>query len=214
MIIPSDNERLLGAQISNDFSWNSHISDHEKSMCKSLTPRINALVKVSWSASFKTRKMIANAIVMSRLIYLIQLYSSATGYLLASLQVLQNKAARAVTRLPWDTRTTVLLNQVGWLSINQLSVYHKLIAVFKIKTNRKPVYLSEQFNTDYEIKTRQATNNCLKVMKTPLSGTSKDSFVHNSIVLWNSLPTSVKIVQTLPKFKQCLRSWVKLKIPI
>ena len=64
---------------------------------------------------------------MSRLIYLIQLYSDAADYLLTALQVLQNKAARAVTRLPWGTRTAVLLNQVGWLSIKQLALYHKLI---------------------------------------------------------------------------------------
>ena len=50
--------------------------------------------------------------VMSWLIYLIQLYSEAADYLLTLLQVLQNKAARAVTRLPWGTRTAVLLNQV------------------------------------------------------------------------------------------------------
>ena len=213
-ILPSENERLLGAQISNDFTWNSHISDHDKSMCKALTPRINALIKVSWSADFKTRKMIANAIVMSRLVYLIQLYSSATGYLLSSLQVLQNRAARAVTRLPWGTRTAVLLNQVGWLSINQLAVYHKLITVFKIKGNKKPVYLSEQIKTDFDYQTRQATGNCLKIGKTPKSGTSKESFVHNSTVLWNSLTAALRNAQTLPKFKSGLRSWVKQKFPV
>ena len=57
--------------------------------------------------------MIANAIVMSRLIYLIQLYSEAADYLLTALQVLQNKAARAVKRLRCGTRTAILLNQVG-----------------------------------------------------------------------------------------------------
>ena len=73
MIVPSDDERLLGAQISNNFTWNSHIIGTEKSMCKLLTSRINALVKVSYSADFKTRKMIADAMVISWIVYLIQL---------------------------------------------------------------------------------------------------------------------------------------------
>ena len=101
-------------------------------MCKLLTSKINALVKVSYSADFKTRKMIVNAVVMSRIVYLIQLYGSATDYLLNSLQTLQNRAARAVTKLRWGTRTSTLLNQVGWLSIKQLIVYHRLVLVFKI----------------------------------------------------------------------------------
>ena len=213
-IQPSYNERLLGAQISNNFTWNSHISEDDKSMCKALTPRINALVKISWSADFKTRKMIANAIVMSRLIYLIQLYSEAADYLLTALQVLQNKAARAVTRLPWGTRTAVLLNQVGWLSIKQLAVYHKLISIFKIKENRKPVYLSEKISTDFNYQTRQATGSSLKVNKTPKSGTAKESFVHSSTVLWNTLPMNLRNTQKLTNFKTGLRSWVKETIPI
>ena len=213
-IQPSYNERLLGAQISNNFTWNSHISEDDKSMCKALTPRINALVKISWSADFKTRKMIANAIVMSRLIYLIQLYSEAANYLLTALQVLQNKAARAVTRLPWGTRTAVLLNQVGWLSIKQLAVYHKLISIFKIKENRKPVYLSEKISTDFNYRTRQATGSSLKINKTPKSGTAKESFVHSSTVLWNTLPMNLRNTQKLSNFKAGLRSWVKQNIPI
>ena len=107
-------------------------------MIKIITSRINALMKVSWSADFKTRKMIGNAIVMSRIIYLVQVYGNASEYLLKSLQILQNKAARIITKLGWGTRTSVLLKQLGWLSINQLIVYHSLILVFKVNQNKKP----------------------------------------------------------------------------
>ena len=89
-------------------------------MVKMITSRINALLKIAWSADFKTRKMIANGLVMLRFVYLIQVYGNASEYLLRFLQVLQNKVARIVTRLSWDTGTHVLLIQVGWLSIQQL----------------------------------------------------------------------------------------------
>ena len=71
-------------------------------MVKMITSRINFLLKVSWSADFKTRKMIANGIVMSRIVYLIQVYGNASKYLQGFLQVLQNKVARIVTRLGWE----------------------------------------------------------------------------------------------------------------
>ena len=184
-------------------------------MCSTLTTRVNALTKVCWSADFKTRKMVANAIVMSRLVYLVQLYGDGKDYLLASLQVLENKAARAVTRLPWGTPTAVVLNQIGWLSIKQLTVYHQLISVYKIKCDQKPVYLWEKFRDKFNYKTRQATGNCLQVSRTPKSDTSKDSFVHKSTILWNTLPVKLRTSQlSLLKFKMELKIWVKANIQI
>ena len=57
---------------------------------------------------------------MSRHIYVIQVYGCASDYLLQSLQVQQNHAARIVTRLGWGTDTKTLLGQIGWLSVKQL----------------------------------------------------------------------------------------------
>ena len=163
MIAPSENVRLLGDQVSNNFTWNAHIVEDEKSMCTQLTSRINALNKVSWSANFQTRKMIANAIVMSSLVYIIQLYSNASDYILISLQVLQNKAARTVTRSGWRTSTAAMLRQIGWLLVKQLGVFHTLMLVFKISKTGKPGYLSSKLRNKFLYRTRHATGNCLAV---------------------------------------------------
>ena len=56
-IEPSAHEKLLGAHISNDFKWNNHLRDNEKSLFKFLTSRINGLSKISYLASFKNRKI-------------------------------------------------------------------------------------------------------------------------------------------------------------
>ena len=127
-IYPSDSERLLGATISNDFTWNEHIAE----MLKTLNLRINGLRKVSFAANFKCRKMLANGLVMSKLVYAIQVYGSASEYLIDILQVQQNEAARIVTRLGWTASTKTCLMQVSWLSIRQLVVFHSLLTVFKI----------------------------------------------------------------------------------
>ena len=73
IIEPQINEKLLGGFISNDLTWKEHLRDNKKSLFKILTSRINALSKISRISSFKTRKMIANGIFLSKLIYLIQL---------------------------------------------------------------------------------------------------------------------------------------------
>ena len=54
-------------------------------MLKILNKRLNALKKVSKVSSFKSRKMVANGIIISRLVYLIPLWSGTEQYLLKSL---------------------------------------------------------------------------------------------------------------------------------
>ena len=139
IIKPVECEKLLGAIISNDMEWNLHVRDHEKSMFRILTSRVNALSKVCKLGDFKTRKLIANGMFMSNLISLIQLWSGTSEFLLTFLQVIQNRAARLVTKLSWDTRTEVLLNQVGRLSVRQLAYFHSLVLIYKKKQNGKPV---------------------------------------------------------------------------
>ena len=68
-------------------------------LVRSLNRRIGALRKVCKVAGFKNRKMIADGIFMSKLVYLIPLWGACATSLLKSLQTLQNKAARAVTKL-------------------------------------------------------------------------------------------------------------------
>ena len=41
-IYPTETEKLLGVQLHQSLQWNHHIRDHESSMMKQLTTRINA----------------------------------------------------------------------------------------------------------------------------------------------------------------------------
>ena len=108
--------------------------------------------------NLKQTKMVASCLVMSTLKYLVQLYGSCGGYLVKLLQVLQNKAARHMTRLGWDTETSVLLNQCEWLSIRQLIVFQSLVLLFKIRQDKKPKYLFDKIDKTFPYKTRLANN--------------------------------------------------------
>ena len=117
IIQPAESEILLGATLSNNFQWNQHVQDGEKSMMKSLNKRNTALGRISNITNFKTRKMIGNGLIMSTLAYIIPVYGSCSEYLLNSLQVQQNIACRHITKLPLMTPTKTLLTQCGWLSV-------------------------------------------------------------------------------------------------
>ena len=107
VITPSTVERLLGAQVHHNMHWKEHIMDSKDSLLKSPSGRAAAVKMVSKMASFKTRKMVANGIFMSKLIYLMPVWMGCEDYLVNALQVCQNKVARYVTKLDRYTPTNV-----------------------------------------------------------------------------------------------------------
>ena len=213
-IEPVQNEKLLGAHIANNFKWNNHIRDNEKSLFKFLTSRINALAKVSYIASFQTKKMIANGIVMSLIVHLIQLYGGCSDYLLQFIQTLQNRAARIVTKQGWGTATRVLLSQCGWLSVRQLVEYHSLVLMFKVLQDRKPVYLHEKVSVEFVQKTRQATGGSIRETRTFEKDAGISSFIPRTTKVWNELPVEMKMMSNQEKFKKKVKWWVRNNIVI
>ena len=121
-------------------------------MIHQLTSRVNALSKLAVNASFKTRLMSANKTFISILDYLIPLWGGTEGYLVRALQVLQNRAARCVTKLGWYTPTRKLLKQCNWLSVKQLIAYHTVLHVHRIVKCGSPLYLSDRLVFNFFVK--------------------------------------------------------------
>ena len=73
--------------------------------------------------------MVANATIMSIMVYMIPVWGGTEEYIIKAAQVIQNRVARIVTKLSWFTPQRNLLKQTNWLSIRQLIHYHTLIQV-------------------------------------------------------------------------------------
>ena len=143
-ITPTNKETLLGGHIEQELGWKEHILNNEKSLVRQLTTRINGLSLICKRAKFKTRLTVGNAIVISKLCCLIQLWGGTHDYILKALQVTMNKAARLITQQSWFTPTANILKQCNWLSVKQLIAYHTLLSVYNIVTTQKPTYLHEK----------------------------------------------------------------------
>ena len=159
IIKPSMTEKLLGGQLHQSLTWNFHLRDHDGSMMKQLTSRINGLKRVCFNASFGTKLKVANGVVMSKLTYLITLWGGAQEYLLSALQVQQLTAARAVCGFgSWGWNKKKLLDKVGWLSVRQLIFYHTVLQTHKTITTGKPKTLFRTISSNYPYRTRSAAS--------------------------------------------------------
>ena len=214
IIKPQDNEKLLGGFISNDLTWKENIRDNAKSLLNMITTRINALSKISRINNFRTRKMIANGIVMSKLIYLIQLWGGSPKYLIRILQKLQNRAARLVTKKNIFTPIRVLLTQCGWLSVHQLVTYHNVLQTYKTKTSKRPGYLYEKFSKEFGANTRLAKRNLIRIDKIITSDLGLKNFTHLAAEQWNGLPQEIRSISKQEIFKKEVKNWIRNNVPI
>ena len=225
VIKPSTVERLLGAYVHQDMKWKEHIVDNDDSLVKSLNRRAGAIKKVSKSASFKTRKMLANGLYMSKLIYLMPVWIGSEDYLVNALQVNLNKVARLVTRLNIFTPTKVLMQQCGWMPIKHLMVYHSIVLLHKTLQNKSPSYLyqkvtsgTQQHNTRQAEESR-AADEAAGVLQQPCVDNSdldlcRSSWAWSSVKWYRQLPSNLKAEKKICKFKTALKSWVAENIDV
>ena len=210
VVTPVETEKLLGLNIHQSLKWKEHVLDSKKSMVNTLTTRLNALKQVSRNASFKTRLMVANACFMSIITYMVAVWGGTEEYVIRAVQVMQNKAARCVTKLSWYTPTRILLQQCNWLSIKQLVFYHTVLQVWKVKLSQAPVYIHSKL---IPANTRSAALGTLLVPAVEKSLTRK-SFMVRSIAAWNTVPPEIRNLKKLETFKKKIKQWTKMNIEI
>ena len=216
VIEPSLSEKLLGIDIHQDMKWHHYVLYSDSSLIASLHKRLNALKRLKNVASFKTRLMLANGIFCSKLLYCLALFGGTEDYVLNSLQIVQNEAARVVTKLDRFSPVTQLLRQTGWLSICQLVFLHSVLLVAKVKNSKKPDYLATKLNSEYKYDTRISRKNLIQWgpdFRARMSLTQHSWRWYGS-ANYNKIPQDIRNVRDLPSFKGKLVPWIRENISI
>ena len=122
-----------------------------------------------------------------------------------------------VTKCGKRTPIKSLLNQCGWLSINQLSMYHSLFLVYKVLSTKSPKYLymklpgvqgSTSYTTRY-IKNKKANQGIVLGQDSQAtSDLARRSFKYRASEKWNDLPLEIRNANKLNEFKRLLKNWV------
>ena len=152
--------------------------------------------------------MFANALVMSHILYHIQLYGGCSNNLLSAIQVQQNRAARSVCKLPWRTNTDVLLKQLGWMNIKQMVTFYSIKSFHKTKQTGLPKYIHEAISTPFIAKTRTALTGGIREARHFTTGIGQASFIPRTIEQWNNLPIAIRMEKDPHALSTKLKEWV------
>ena len=162
------------------------------------------------------RLMVADGVVMSKVVYLITVWGGAQQYLLKALQVQQLTAARTVCGFLskyWSKKK--LLDRLGWLSIRQLIYFHTVLQAHKTISSGKPSVLHQSISTHHPYNTRRAAAGLIRFGETFHGDSSliDASFKHRAVHWYNTVPVSVR-TGTLATVKVKLKKWIRVNVPL
>ena len=126
---PMKSEILLGCTIQADLKWHKHILELQKKLKK----RLAGLAHIKFILPLSTRKMVSEGMFHSVLVYCLPLFGGCDVQEMKDLQVLQNKAARIVTHSPLRVHREHMYDELDWLTVRQLVIYHTLLTVYRVR---------------------------------------------------------------------------------
>ena len=127
---------------------------------------------------------------------------------------LQRRACKLILSQDY-TDIQEALKRLNILSFDQSSFLNKAKLMYKVYNNIAPVYLQELFqmrdinldNTTSKLRLVPHKNDLLPQAKCNLY---KRSFSYSGVVVWNSLPTSIKLASSLDAFVKKCTEWLTM----
>ncbi len=181
------------------------------SVVKSAFFQFRMIAKIKSFLSFKDLETVIHAFISSRLDYCNSLYLGVAESCLSGLQLVQNSAARFLTKTRKRESITPVLVGLHWLPIEYRIQFKILLFVYKSLTGLAPNYLSDLLSHYHTNRPLRSTNSLLllSVPKTRLKLKGDRPFSVAAPQLWNNLPLYLRSATSLQVFKSSVKTYFK-----
>lgn len=187
----------LGVIIDAHLKFDEHISKLVSS-CISKLCQIN---RIRHLLDQETSTLIVQTLVLSKLFYCSSVWSGTAAKNIKKLQLVQNFAARVISKTYKYDHITPVLQELKWLPVDRQLQYRDTIHIFKCLNGLSPSYLSNKFyqcGTIHEHSTRNRNDLSIPKFQTT---TGQRSFHYRAVKLWNNLDNSFKSINDIKLFK-------------
>ncbi len=157
--------------------------------------------------SVSDAEKLVHAFMTSRLDYCNALLSGCPASSINKLQIVQNAAARVLTRSRKYDHITPILQSLHWLPIKFRISYKILLLAYKALNDLAPAYLTSLLSCYNPTRSLRSQNSGLLVVPRIAKSTKGGrTFSYLAPKLWNSLPDNVRGSDTLSLFKSRLKT--------
>ena len=147
--------------------------------------------------------------IISRLDYCYSVFTGLPADQIARLQRVLNSAARLVMKKRRRDHVTPLLKELRWLSVKFRCHYKIATLAYRHFEGTLPPYLSSSLCAYGPSRSLRSSNAMLlKIPKRKLNSFVQRSFSFMAPSLWNSLPATLRNIQTFSQFKSHLKTFL------
>lgn len=184
------------------------LEHHVKLLLKNCFFQLRNISKLTSMVSKHELEMIIHAFVSSRLDYCNSLFTCLNMKLLTRLQLVQNSAARLLTRTNRRQHITLILKSLHWLPIKYRIDFKILILTFRALHGQAPPYIADLIQPYSSARSlRSAGQNLLMVPRTRFKTRGDRSFQAVAPKLWNRLPLLLRSLDSVDAFKKQLKTF-------
>ena len=156
-----------------------------------VSQRIGIIKRVKNLISFHARLTLYNSLVSPLFSYADFVWGDKNNAcLMNQLQVLQNKAAKIILDMPMRSSATEALNELGWKSLEQTRLLHRLTMAFKYLHGHVDIELDVKLNRNvHNHYTRRRNDVHLPLNK---RNWGQQRFIYHIFKDWNNLDYSLR----------------------
>ena len=192
--------RLLGGNLQDNMAWGARLHWGEEALLPAVRKHLGVLKHLGRLLPMKSRKMIADGMVISKVRYLIAVWGGTTDSNIRAIQTLVNDAARFVLQKSGRRDSTEnLMTACGWLSVPEMITYHSLLLLWRVLRRKCPKVLADKLEMD---------DDCLIHTDKPGLLHTMNAFRWRTSVSWNSLSLELRHNSQLKSFKSGLKKWI------
>ena len=201
---PAKSACNLGVIFDKIFNFRSHIS----AICSSRIYHIRDLRRIRRHLDLDSAKLLANALVSSRLDYCSSLLSGIVETDLTKPQRVSNHLARVVTKSPPFTRSVPLLRSFHWLPVKYRVHFKICLLTYKALHEEQPVYLRSLIAISLPSRSLRSNREITLSIPRIKTNTGARAFSSCAPSLWNNLPLSVHSATSVATFRRRLKTYL------
>ena len=199
---PAKSARNLGVIFDKNFTFCSHISV----VCNSCFYHMRDLRRIRRHFDLDSAKLLATALVSSRLDYCNSLLYGIADIDLTRFQRVQNQLACLMTKSSPFTRSIPLLRSLHWLPVRFRILFKINLLTYKALREKQPVYLHSMLAASIPSRSPRSNNDNSLSVRRVKTNTGARGFHSCAPSLWNNLPLSVRSASSVATFKKYLKT--------
>ena len=191
------------------FDQAMYFDHHIKSLTRTCFFHLRNIAKLRSVVSQPELEMIIHAFISSRLDYCNSLFTCLGKSSLDRLQMVQNAAARLLTRSWKMTRITPILFSFHWLPIRFRIHFKVLVFTYRALHGQAPAYISDLLHPYITSRSLRSSDQGLLVVPRARLKTKGDrAFEVVAPTLWNALPIDIRSAVSVDAFKKQLKTYL------